>query len=141
MTADEIQFFLQQEFPDNRMLVESCENRRARLRLDVDHTHLRPGGTVSGPTMILLADTATYDAILTTMGAVVLAVTTNLNINFLRKPEPHGDLLGESWLMKVGKRLIVDEVIIYLQDDSEPVAHAKCNYSITPQSRQTKDKS
>jgi uncharacterized protein (TIGR00369 family) len=141
MTADEIQIFLQQEFPDNPMLVESCENRRARLRLDVDHTHLRPGGTVSGPTMMLLADTAMYAAILSTMGAVVLAVTTNLNINFLRKPEPHRDLLGESWLMKVGKRLIVGEVIIYSQDDPEPVAHATCTYSIPPQSIQTKVKS
>ena len=119
------------------MFVESCENRRARLRLDVDHTHLRPGGTVSGPTMMFLADTAMYAAILTTMGAVVLAVTTNLNINFLRKPEPHRALVGESWLMKVGKRLIVGEVIIYSQDDPEPVAHATCTYSIPPQSIQT----
>ena len=82
MTSDEIQRFLQQEFPENPMVVESCENRRATLRLDVDHTHLRPGGTISGPTMMLLADTAMYAAILTTMGGVVLAVTTNLNINF-----------------------------------------------------------
>ena len=106
MTAEEIQKFLQREFPENSMVVESCENRRARLRLDIDQSHLRPGGTVSGPTMMLLADTAVYAAILSTMGAVVLAVTTNLNINFLRKPEPHRDLFGESWLMKVGKRLI-----------------------------------
>ena len=79
-----------------------------------------------------------YAAILTTMGAVALAVTTNLNINFLRKPEPHRDLAGESWLMKVGKRLIVGEVIIYSQDDPEPVAHATCTYSIPPQSIQTR---
>ena len=68
------------------MLVESCENRWARLRPDVDHTQC-PGGTFSGPTMMLLADTAMYAVILTTMGAVVLAGTTNLNINFLRKPD------------------------------------------------------
>ena len=88
--------------------------------------------------MMLLADTAMYAAILTTMGAVVLAVITNLNINFLRKPEPHRDFLGESWLMKVGKLSIVGEVIIYSQDDPEPVAHATCTYSIPPQSIQTK---
>ena len=134
MNSDEIQRFLQQEFPENPMVVESCENRRAILRLDVDHTHLRPGGTISGPTMMLLADTAMYAAILTTMGGVVLAVTTNLNINFLRKPEAHRDLLGESWLMKMGKRLIVGEVIIYSQGDPEPVAHATCTYSIPPRS-------
>ena len=134
MNSDEIQIFLQQEFPENPMVVESCENRRAILRLDVDHTHLRPGGTISGPTMMLLADTAMYAAILTTMGGVVLAVTTNLNINFLRKPEANRGLLGESWLMKMGKRLIVGEVIIYSQGDPEPVAHATCTYSIPPRS-------
>ena len=134
MNSDEIQRFLQQEFPENPMVVESCENRRAILRLEVDHTHLRPGGTISGPTMMLLADTAMYAAILTTIGGVVLAVTTNLNINFLRKPEAHRALLGESWLMKMGKRLIVGEVIIYSQGDPEPVAHATCTYSIPPRS-------
>jgi len=140
MTADEIQKLLQREFPENPLIVESCENRRAKLRLEVNQTHLRPGGTVSGPTMMLLADTAMYAAILTTMGAVILAVTTNLNINFLRKPEPDKDLVGESWLMKVGKRLIVGEVIIYSQDDPEPVAHATCTYSIPPDSQPTEER-
>ena len=134
MTAEEIQNFLQQEFPENPLIVESCENRRARLRLEVDQTHLRPGGTISGPTMMLLADTAVYAAILTTIGAVALAVTTNLNINFLRKPEPNLDLIGESWLMKVGKRLIVGEVIIYSENDPEPVALATCTYSLPTKS-------
>ena len=140
MTAEEIQKILQREFPENQMAVESCENRRARLRLDIDHAHLRPGGTVSGPTMMLLADTAVYAAILSTMGAVILAVTTNLNIDSLRKPEPQRDLFGESWLMKVGKRLIVGEVIIYSEDDPEPVAHATCTYSIPPERISTQDR-
>jgi len=65
---------------------------------------------------------------------VALAVTTNLNINFLRKPEPNLDLIGESWLMKVGKRLIVGEVIIYSENDPEPVAHATCTYSLPTKS-------
>ena len=134
MTAEEIQNFLQQEFSENPLIVESCENRRARLRLEVDQTHLRPGGTISGPAMMLLADTAVYAAILTTIGAVALAVTTNLNINFLQKPEPNLDLIGESWLMKVGKRLIVGEVIIYSENDPEPVAHATCTYSLPTKS-------
>ena len=75
------------------MAVESCENRHVGLHLDVDHTYLSPGGTVSRPTMMLLAYTAVYAAILSTMWAVVLSVTTNLNFNFLRKPEPHRSLL------------------------------------------------
>ena len=122
------------------MALESCENRYARLRLDVDHTHLGPGGTVSRPTMMLLADTDVYAAILSTIGAVVLTVTTNLNINFLRKPEPHRSLFGESKLMKVGKRLIMGKVIIYSEHDQEPLAHAACKYSIPPEPISSQDR-
>ena len=122
------------------MGLETCGNRHTRLRLDVDHTHLSPGGTVSRPTMMLLADTAVYAAILSTMVAVVLSVTTNLNINFLRKPEPHRSLFGESKLMKVGKRLIVGKVIIYSEHDQEPVAHATCKYSIPPEPISSQDR-
>ena len=122
------------------MAVEPWENRHARLRLDVDHTHLSPGGTVSRPTMMLLADTDVYAAILSTMGAVVLSVTTNLNINFLRKPEPHRILFGESKLMKDGKRLIVGNVIIYSEHDQEPVSHATCKYSIPPEPISSQDR-
>ena len=104
MTTSEIQTLLQKEFPNYQMKVESCENRRARIILYIDNSHLRPGGTVSGPSMMLLADLAMYAAILNTIGSVVLAVTTNLNINFLRKPVPERNLLGESTLMKIGKR-------------------------------------
>ena len=114
------------------MGLETCENRHTRLRLDVDHTHLSPGGTVSRPMKMLLSDTAVYATILSTMGVVFLSVTTNLNINFLSKPEPHRSLFGESKLMKVGKRLIAGKVIIYAEHDQEPVAHATCKYSIPP---------
>ncbi|MBS1255476.1 MAG: hypothetical protein MAG581_01284 [Deltaproteobacteria bacterium] len=134
MTAAEIQILLQKEFPGYQMNVESCKNRTARILLYTDHTHLRPGGTISGPTMMMLADLAMYAAILNTIGSVVLAVTTNLNINFLKKPEPYKSLVGESTLMKVGKRLIVGEVSIYSEDNPEPVAHATCTYSIPPES-------
>ena len=122
------------------MAEEFCENRHARLCLDVDHTHLSPGGTVSRPTMILLADTAFYAVILSTMWAVVLSVTINLNINFLRKPEPHRRLFGGSNMMKVGKRLIVGKVIIYSEHDQEPVAHATCKYSIPPEPISSQDR-
>ena len=124
----------------NPMAVESCENRYARLRLDVDHTYLSPGGTVSRSTMMLLADTAVYAANLSTMWAVVLSVNTNLNINFLCKPEPHRRLFGESKPMKVGKRLIVGNVIIYSEHDQEPVANATCKYSIPPEPISSQDR-
>ena len=122
------------------MAVETCENRHDRLRLDVDHTHLSPGGTASRPSKMLLADTTVYAAILSTMGAVVLSVTTNLNINFLRKPESHRNLFGESKLMKVGKLLIVGEVVIYSKHDQEPVARATCKYSIPPEPISSQDR-
>ena len=122
------------------MSVESCENRHTRLSLDVDHAHISPGGKVSRRTMKLLADTAVYAAILSTMWAVVLSVTTNLNINFLRKPEPHRSLFGESKLMKVGKRLIVGKVINNSEHDQEPVAHATCKYSIPPEPISSQDR-
>ena len=77
MTASEIQTLLQKEFPNYQMKVESCENRRARIILYINNSHLRPGGTVSGPSMMMLADLAMYAAILNTIGSVVLAVTTN----------------------------------------------------------------
>ena len=137
MIASEIQTLLQKEFPSYKMKVESCENRHAKILLYVDNSHLRPGGTVSGPSMMFLADLAMYAAILNSIGSVVLAVTTNLNINFLRKPEPDKNLVGESKLMKVGKRLIVGEVSIYSEDDSEPVAHATCTYSVPPDNYQS----
>ena len=94
---------------------------------------LRPGGTVSGPTMMTLADFALYVAILGEIGLVGLAVTTNLNINFLRKPSGGTDIRGECKLIKVGKALIVGEVWIYSIDNEEPVAHVTGTYSIPPQ--------
>ena len=132
MTASEIQTLLQKEFPNYKMKIKSCKNRRARITMFIDNSHLRPGGTVSGPSMMMLADLTVYAAILNTIGSVVLAVTTNLNINFLRKPEPDKNLVGESKLMKVGKRLIVGEVSIYSENDPEIVAHATCTYSVPP---------
>ena len=139
MKADEIQKIINLEFPGSRLTVENCEIKSARLRLEIDHTHLRPGGTVAGPAMMFLADMAMYTAILATLGEVLLAVTTNFNINFLRKPEPDRNLIGESKLMKLGKRLIVGEVKIKSQGNSDPVAPATCTYSIPPKSKTSKD--
>lgn len=121
MNKEKIQELLQQEFPENKLVVESCENRRARLRTEI----------VSELSVMLLADTAVYSAILTTMKdeSFRRPVITNLNINFLSKLESNQDLVGESWLMKDGKRLIVGEVIVYSENNSEPIAHATCTYT------------
>ncbi len=104
-----------------------------QVRWTFDDTSLRPGGTISGPTMMELADFAMYVAVFSAIGPQPLAVTTNLNINFLRKPA-RGDLIADAKLMKVGKRLAVGEVTIYSAGPDEPVAHVTATYSI-PQRR------
>ena len=131
----EIVQFLQQYFPQS---LEKCEIEEvieggATMLWHVGGSDLRPGGTISGPTMMTLADFALYVAILGEIGIIGLAVTTNMNINFLRKPSGGVDLSGVCKLMKVGKALIVGEVWIYSIDQDEPVAHVTGTYSIPPQ--------
>lgn len=131
----EIIEFLQQEFPQS---LEKCEidavtPMGACLTYRVGESELRPGGTISGPTMMTAADLALYVAILGQIGIVGLAVTTNLNINFLRKPAGGQNLLAECRLMKLGKSLAVGEVWIYSVGQEEPVAHVTGTYSIPPQ--------
>jgi len=99
---------------------------------------IRPGGTISGPTitisgptMMALADFAMYVAVLATIGPVPLALTINLNINFLRKAAPR-DLVAEARLLKLGKRLAMGEVTICSDGEAEPVAHVTSTYSIPP---------
>lgn len=106
------------------------------MRAHYSDQFLRPGGTVSGPVMMALADAAMYALVLSRIGPVELAVTTNLSINFLRKPLP-GDVLAEARLLKLGKRLAVGEVSLYSDGESvdEPVAHVTSTYSIPPQTK------
>lgn len=130
--AQELNEFLAREFPQCPAIVEEVGNRSCVVRYKVDYSNLRPGGTVSGPTMVLVADVALYVAILGEIGLVPLAVTTNLNINFLRKPKADKDLIGVCTLLKLGKVLAVGEVSVYSEGDDEPVAHAVGTYSIPP---------
>jgi uncharacterized protein (TIGR00369 family) len=94
-----------------------------------DPRHLRPGGTISGPVLFTLADLAFYFLVLSAIGPVPLAVTTSLNLNFLRRPVP-GPLTAEARLLKLGARLAVGEVTI--NDAEAAVAHAQVTYSIPP---------
>jgi uncharacterized protein (TIGR00369 family) len=103
----------------------------ARMRMDHHERHLRPGGTVSGPSMMALADYALYAAILASLGPVALAVTTSLTFNFLRKPGPSG-LIGTARLLKLGKRLAVGEVHITGPEGGALVCHATGTYAIPP---------
>ncbi|WP_366553342.1 PaaI family thioesterase [Aquibaculum sediminis] len=114
--------------------VEEVGEGSSRLRLPASEEVLRPGGTISGPTMMTLADFAMYVAVLGAIGRVEMALTTNLSINFLRPPPP-GDLIGDCRLLKLGKRLAYGEVLITSAavSDGEPVAHSTLTYSIPPE--------
>jgi uncharacterized protein (TIGR00369 family) len=134
MSAEELEEFLHSQFANRERRVfhvEKVEERFAQVRLPYHERMLRPGGTVSGPTMMALADTAMYVALLAMIGPVALAVTTNLNINFLRKPRP-ADVISKARILKLGKRLAVGDVLIYSEGEDEPVAHATVTYSIPP---------
>ena len=134
MTISEVETYLDQVFPQlqyggRTYFIEDVGPLTARMRCDYHERHLRPGGTISGPTMMALADLALYVAILAQIGPVGLAVTTSLNYNFLRKPGPVA-LIAEARLLKLGKRLAVGEVALFSQGDSEMVCHATGTYSI-----------
>lgn len=116
---------------DAGLSLEQIEAGRAIMRLPYDERSIRPGGTISGPHMMLLADACMYAVVLSLIGDVRLAVTTNLNINFLRKPS-QSDLLAEGKIIKLGKRLAVLEVSLYTADENEIVAHVTGTYSIPP---------
>lgn len=132
MSFEQMQAFLKEHFPQGEQYGELIElgEGSATMRLPVADQHLRPGGTVSGPAMMALADVAVYAALLSRIGPVSLAVTTNLNINFLRKPAADADLIAEAQMLKVGRRLGVGEVTVRSVGDQEPVAHATLTYSI-----------
>jgi uncharacterized protein (TIGR00369 family) len=134
MTADELTEFLAREFPQvaTDFMIEEVGARRIRVRLVVGERHLRPGGTVSGPSIFALADVAVYLALLAMIGPEALAVTTNSSIDFMRKPAAGVDLIAECRLLKVGRVLAIGDVLIYSEGAAEPVARANLTYSIPP---------
>ncbi len=132
MTADELRRFLDDHFPQIQHLdldIERLDAEGARVRLPFKKSYLRPGGTLSGPTLVMLADVVMYLMVLSRIGPVPLAVTTGLNINFLRRPK-QADLIGEGELLKLGQRLAVGEVRLYADGEAEPVAQATLTFSI-----------
>ena len=129
-TQSEIAAFLVAEFPQNHCTVEAVGDAGATVRHRVGLDELRPGGTVSGPVMMTVADLALYVAILGEIGIVPLTVTTSLSINFLRKPSASSDIIGVCKLIKLGKSLAVGEVNIYSEGHADPVAHAVGTYAI-----------
>ncbi|MEM7138271.1 MAG: PaaI family thioesterase [Myxococcota bacterium] len=132
MTADEIQQFMDKVFPRNiPSEIEAIEDHYLRVRVPTKERYLRPGGTISGPTLMAVADSAMYYLVLSMIGPVALALTTSLNMNFLRAPKL-GDLIAEAKMLKLGRRLAVGEVAIYSDGSPDVVAHATVTYSIPP---------
>ncbi len=134
ITISDFNYLLETEMPwalEVGLSLDSLGDGQAIMRLPFDENMLRPGGTVSGPTMMMLADANMYAVVLSLIGIVKLAVTTSFNINFLHRPSP-ADLIAEGRILKVGRRLAVVEVTIHSDGHEEPVAHATGTYSIPP---------
>jgi uncharacterized protein (TIGR00369 family) len=134
MSVAELEHFLRVEFPQafagGDIRVERADGETCLLRERFGERMLRPGGTVSGPTLMALADCAMYVVLLSAIGPVALAVTTNLNINFLRRGAPGRDLLAAARLLKLGNRLAVGEINLLSDTSPEPIAHVTATYSI-----------
>ncbi len=134
MSVAELETFLRVEFPQtfggDDVTIESADGETCLLRQRYTERMLRPGGTISGPTLMGLADCAMYVVLLSAIGPVGLAVTTNLNINFLRKGLPGQDVLAAAKLLKLGKRLAVGEVNLLSGTAPDPIAHVTATYYI-----------
>lgn len=133
MTIEDLHRFLADVFPQvaEQFVVEALDGHSMRVRLKVGEAHLRPGGTVSGPSMFALADVAVYLLTLAQIGPKALAVTTSCSLDFLRKPAA-ADVIAECRLLKLGRQLSVGDVLLYSDGSAEPVARATLTYSIPP---------
>ncbi len=134
ISTEEFNALMAREMPwavEVGMTADAIGRGTATVRLPFDDSMLRPGGTVSGPTMMALADATMYAVVLGAIGIVKLAVTTSFNINVLHRPGP-ADLMAEGRLLKLGRRLAVIEVTLHSDGHDAPVAHATCTYSIPP---------
>ncbi|WP_124112542.1 PaaI family thioesterase [Palleronia sp. THAF1] len=134
MTISDLHAFLKDAFPQvaDDFAIEDMTQDTMRVRLRVTDKHLRPGGTVSGPSIFALADVGLYLMILSRLGPVALAVTTNCSVDFMRKPKAATDLIADTRLLKLGRVLAVGDVLIRSEGDEKPVARASLTYSIPP---------
>lgn len=132
--AAQLQGYLDEVFPQVRgsFVIDEVHEDYLTIRMPVKEAHLRPGGTVSGPSMFALADCGMYAAILSHLGKEALAVTTNCSIDFMRKPESGRDLYTICRIHKLGRVLVVGDAMIYSDGIDKPVARASLTYSIPP---------
>lgn len=134
ISIDDFQGLIDEQLPLVELFgirTEAIGRGTARMRMPFKQELVRPGGTVAGPALMALADVVMYAVVLSLIGRVELAVTTNLTIHFLRKPPP-APIVAEGRILKLGKRLAVGEVLLYSEGGPEPVAHVTGTYSIPP---------
>lgn len=133
LTTEEVRDFLAEVFPqmDDRSVLEETGPMTARVRVVVGERQLRPGGTVSGPTLFAAADFAFYAAVLAMIGREALTVTTNMAIDFMRKPAAR-DVIAEARILKLGRTLAVGDAMVFSDGMAEPVARASVTYAIPP---------
>lgn len=126
-TVDEMTRFLEDVFPQVRedFLIQHLDGDTVTVRMPVADRHLRPGGTVSGPSMFALADVTAYIATMAPIGPEALAVTTNISMDFMRKPAAGQDLIAEAKLLKLGRSLSVTDVLIFSDGVNQPVARQR----------------
>jgi len=133
LTAEQVQALIRAGVPmaeDIDLRIDHLDTERAVARVPFHGKLVRPGGTLSGPTIMSLADAAMYAVVLGRLGRVEMAVTSNLNINFLAKPKPV-DLLAEARILRLSKRQAVCEVQLYsLGAEDELVAHVTGTYAL-----------
>lgn len=134
MTKEEVMDFLETVFPQvyDEFSLDHLEPMKLTFRLKVGEQHLRPGGTISGPSMFTLADCAVYVAVMSMIGPEALTVTTSCSFDFMRKPVAGQDLLAETELLKLGKALAVADVRIHSEGSGDLVARCSMTYSIPP---------
>lgn len=135
MDKDALEAFISRAFPQvaDDFEIEDLEPMRIVVRMKVADRHLRPGGTVSGPSMFALADVSIYLATLSMIGPKALAVTTSATLDFLRRPDGARDMLAETRLLKLGRSLAVGDVLIYSEGSDQPVARSSMTYSLPPE--------
>jgi uncharacterized protein (TIGR00369 family) len=134
ITSDELEALIREGVPlvgSFGVTVEALDRGSVRLRMPYRDDFIRPGGTVTGPALFGLADVALYGAVLSIIGRVELAVTTSMNINFLRRPDLR-PVIAEARILKLGKRLAYGDVLLFSEGDPDAVAHVTGTYSIPP---------
>lgn len=132
ITAEEFETALRFGIPMTQQFtfrMECIEAGYARLRASFDERHVRPGGTVSGPLLVMVADAALYAMVMSMIGMELMAVTSNLNIHFLRKPAI-ADVIAEATMLRRGRRTIVGHVLMFSEGENEPIAQVTGSYAL-----------